>query len=83
MKTLTYLPDVITTPDGTKLKVVIGLSQSNRLLAEVCKAKKWKYRIIGVLQRNLRGKLDLHRRPYTPTIWFFCENVEGLKSISF
>lgn len=32
-----------------------------------------KYRRIGVLSRNLRGKYDLHGRLYQPNVWSFVE----------
>jgi hypothetical protein len=35
--------------------------------------RKLKYRRIGVLSRNLRGKYDLHRRLYRPNVWSFVE----------
>lgn len=41
----------------------------------VCEAKRrrLKYRLVSVLSRNLRGKLDLYHRPYRPTLWVFVE----------
>lgn len=41
------------------------------------KRRKLKYRRVEVLNRNLRGKLDLHRKPYKPTKWIFVEVKEG------
>jgi len=38
--------------------------------------QKLKYRRVMVLSRNLRGKLDLHHRPYTGTNWVFVEVKE-------
>lgn len=85
MKLLTFLPDEITLPGGTVLKPVIGrtLNQKpfvcepaaatdNAIIAEA-KRRKLKYRVVGVLSRNLRGKLDLHHQPYRPSEWVFVE----------
>lgn len=46
--------------------------QRNAIIKEA-KARGLKYRLVSVLSRNLRGKLDLHRRPYTGSIWVFVE----------
>lgn len=89
------LPESITLPTGELLKPVIGghLNQKpfapnldasvilNRNgIAKIAKAKGLKYRMVSVLSRNLRGKIDLHGRPYGPTYWCFVEvkpNEEG------
>ena len=80
------LPEFITLPDGTVLYPVIGgfLKQqpftkatSRRAIAAEAKRRRLKYRRVEVLSRELRGKLDLHRRPYTPTKWIFVEVKQG------
>lgn len=79
------LPDFITLPDGTMLHPVIGgylkqqrftTATSRDAIAAEAKRRKLKYRRVEVLSRNLRGKLDLHRQPYTPTKWIFVEVKE-------
>jgi hypothetical protein len=44
-----------------------------KLIIAEAKRRKLKYRQVKVLSRNLRGKLDLHHRPYTGTLWVFVE----------
>ncbi len=88
------LPDYITLSDGAVLKPVIGGTLEGKpfmgdkpattegIIAEA-KRQKRKHRMIGVLSRNLKGKNDLHGRPYTPNVWVFVEvtpyEVPGLK----
>ena len=55
--------------NGKILKPVHGKSY-NEALREA-KLKKKTYRTIKVLHKNLRGKLDLHNKPYEPTVWLF------------
>ena len=80
------LPEFITLTDGTVLYPVIGgylkqqrftTATSRDTIAAEAKRRKLKYRRVEVLSRNLRGKLDLHRRPYTPTKWIFVEVKQG------
>lgn len=58
----------------------LGLTDANidRMVVAVAKSRRLKYRRIEVLSRNLRGKLDLHRRPYKPTRWIFVERKEDI-----
>lgn len=48
------------------------------LIIREAKKQKLKYRLVSVLGRNLRGKNDLHHRPYTGTKWVFVE-VKGVQ----
>ena len=79
------LPEFITLPNGTILYPVIGgclkeqpftTATSRDAIAAEARRRKLKYRRIEVLNRNLRGKLDLHRQPYRPTKWIFVEVKE-------
>jgi hypothetical protein len=81
-----YLPAFIRLPNGTILYPVIGgclkqqpftTATSREAIAAEAKRRKLKYRRVEVLSRNLRGKLDLHRKPYKPTKWIFVEVKEG------
>lgn len=81
-----YLPTFIRLPNGTILYPVIGgclkqqpftTATSRETTAAEAKRRKLKYRRVEVLSRNLRGKLDLHRKPYKPTSWIFVEVKEG------
>lgn len=81
----TNLPEFITLPDGTILYPVIGgclkeqpftTATSRDAIAAEARRRKLKYRRVEVLSRNLRGKLDLHRKPYRPTKWIFVEVKE-------
>jgi len=47
-------------------------NESRAIIAEA-KKRKLKYRRVSVLSRNLRGKFDLHHRPYTGSQWVFVE----------
>jgi hypothetical protein len=47
-------------------------SEDAEIIAQA-KRLKLKYRRVSVLSRNLRGRLDLHQRPYTGTQWVFVE----------
>jgi len=47
-------------------------SERNLIIAEA-KRRRLKYRQVRVLSHSLRGKLDLHHRPYTGTHWIFVE----------
>lgn len=48
-------------------------NQERRLIIGEAKRQKLKYRVVSVLSRELRGKLDLHQRPYTPNKWVFVQ----------
>ncbi len=52
--------------------LILPFSETNLIIKEA-KAKKLKYRKVSVLSRNLRGKLDLHGRPYKGTVWVFVQ----------
>jgi hypothetical protein len=69
----THLPALITLPCGAALNKRIsytpGIGQSKFEILGRIKELRGKYRIVDVLGRNLRGKLDLHDRPYQPDTW--------------
>jgi hypothetical protein len=48
-------------------------SQVNNLIIAEAKRLKLKYRKVAVLSRNLRKSIDLHNRPYRPSIWVFVQ----------
>ena len=51
-------------------------SQERRLIISEAKRQGLKYRVVGVLSRNLRGKRDLGGQPYQPSVFVFVE-VKG------
>lgn len=70
----TNLPRQIRLPDGTvldkRLQCVPGERYSSRqVLTGYLRCLGGRYRYIEVLEKNLRGKLDLYGRPYQPTTW--------------
>lgn len=81
------LPDEITLPNGAVLKPVIGgcikrrdgqhitLARGAGTNGIIAAAKEMglRYRVVKVLHRNLRGKFDLHGRPYAPNTWVLVE----------
>lgn len=67
----TYLPNEIKV-NNKILKVVIN-SQSIKENINFAKSQKLCYRTIEILNRNLRGKKDLHGQNYKPTKWVFVE----------
>lgn len=73
----TNLPRAITLKCGTVLKhrisPVPGIGPSHREIVAWIKKKGGKYRVIHVLAKNLRGKLDLHQRPYRPNAWIITD----------
>ena len=52
-----------------------GFNEERAIITEA-KRRKLKFRKVSVLARNLRGKLDLHHRPYTGSRWVFVECLE-------
>lgn len=44
---------------------------SLKTIAAELKKQGRKAVLVKVLHRNLRGKLDLHNKPYKPTEWLF------------
>jgi hypothetical protein len=52
-------------------------TQERSLVVNEAKRRKLKYRTVGVLSRNLCGKLDLHYRPYTSSVWIFVQTTKG------
>lgn len=69
-------PEEIVLPGGQVLKPVHGRHLDNKPfldekvpltmdnIKQVAKRRGLKYRVVYALCRNLRGKLDLHHRPY-------------------
>jgi len=85
---MSNLPEQIILSTGEILKPVIGGHLDNKpfvnpnglydtaereVIVNEARRRKLKYRRIGVLHRNLRGKLDLHGYPYRPNVWIFVE----------
>lgn len=58
---------------GAVLEMVSGHKAEFKLKIEQAKSQKLKYRVISVLATNLRGRTDLHGKPYTPGEWLFVE----------
>src|SRR5262245_19988930 len=93
MRTVYVMPEEIVLPTGQMLKPVIGRhfdkkrfvdgsntigsEERDRIIAEA-KRRKLKYRTIGVLSRNLRGKYDLHRQLYRPNVWMYVQVQAGI-----
>jgi len=50
----------------------LTISEEKAIIDEA-KRQKLKYRRVKVLSGNLRGKMDFHRRAYSPTIWIFVQ----------
>lgn len=73
----TSLPESITLKCGTVLRhrtsYIAGIGPSKSALIAIAKAKGSKFRCVEVLGGNLRGKTDLHRRPYEPSTWILSE----------
>lgn len=55
------------------LEMVSGHKGEFKALITQAKAQRLKYRVISVLASNLRGRNDLHGKPYQPTEWLFVE----------
>jgi len=73
-KLLTYLPETITEKGITfKREYHSGEKAGMDYLVQCLKAQGIKYRTVFVLAKNLRGRLDLHGKPYQPTKWIFAE----------
>jgi len=64
MKILGSLPHEITLKTGELLTLRTGKNVQE--FKADAKAQGLKYRIVNVLNPNLRGKTDLHRQPYQP-----------------
>ena len=65
------LPNEIVTPKGITLVPIVGVPK--RILIDEIKRRKLHYRVVQVLSKNLRGKLDLHHKPYQPSEFVFSE----------
>lgn len=79
MKLLDHLPVTINvrSKNGNKqLSLCLAFNsasnstQRENIIREIKKGKGT-YRIVGVLSKKLRGRTDLHGKPYQPTIWLF------------
>lgn len=70
-----YLPDTLQF-NGRTYKQHIAASaliepKDFKKEKEQLKKQNYLVRTIQVLSRNLRGKTDLHHKPYKPTQWLF------------
>lgn len=85
----------MTLPTGEVLKPVIGGyldmkpfvnpsglydTAERQVIINEARRRKLKYRVIGVLSRNLRGKYDLHGQLYRPNVWVLVEARERVIS---
>jgi hypothetical protein len=50
-----------------------SLDNERRLIISEAKRRGLRHRMVSVLSRNLRGKLDLHGSPYRGSMWVFVE----------
>ncbi len=64
------LPTEIRLKTGEVLKPNVSGDRPREII-ETCKRVGAKYRVITVLPQNLRGKTDLHGRPYKASQWVF------------
>lgn len=87
MKTFnrTYLPDTINYNGQTYYRNV-GMSGAMKAdktplktIAATLKQQGRKAVLVKVLSKNLKGKLDLHQKPYQPTEWLFTTNADDKK----
>ena len=69
MKMFASLPDKFTRKGNTYVRSEIKTEAE-------AKAKGLRYRTVGVLSGNLKGKTDLYGQPYTPTVWIFVEESD-------
>lgn len=80
------LPESIKLPCGAvlrhKIGYVAGVGLSKTALLAKIKARGGKYRLVEVLGRRLRGKADLHHRPYRPTTWILSDvDLDGASGL--
>lgn len=79
MKTLsrTDLPDTIEQNGQTytlNRMITSAMERNGTTLGHISKELKKEGRkaiLVNVLAKNLRGKLDIHNKPYAPTRWIF------------
>lgn len=67
-----FLTVVDVTRNGWSADLPVGVSEEAAIIAEA-RRRRLKYRRVAVLSRNLRRSLDLHGRPYRPSVWIFVE----------
>lgn len=62
-----------------------GIATVNQLENRVkeLKLRGCKVVICNVLSKNLRGKLDIHNKPYTPSQWLFVTNIDNLEKNTY
>lgn len=79
MKTFskTHLPDTVSY-DGKEyylnMAVTLAVERNGtplRLLSDTLKKEGRRAVLVKVMSRNLKGKTDLHNRPYKPSEWVF------------
>ena len=77
MKTYEKLPDTITLNDGLVLK---HRRCNDTGLERLAREQGLKFRVIGVRDKNLKRRVDLHGEPYKPTEWIFTDKPLGSTS---
>jgi len=66
-----YLPETIEHL-GYTFKPIIGIGTTDaEKFAREKQAEGKRIILLSILSKNLRGKTDLHGKPYTPTKWVF------------
>lgn len=66
----THLPDMLTV--GRKLiRYKLDMDATHMYRHKTLIDIRGRYVLLRVLSRNLRGKTDLHGRPYTPNEWIY------------
>lgn len=80
----TYLPQTIEY-NGELYSRYISCGDINTLTQLESKVKDLKLTgckvvMCNVLSKNLRGRLDLHNKPYKPTQWIFVTNICNLEN---
>lgn len=73
----TFLPDEIeyngeTYKRNSFISIAMGLNNtSESVIASTLKKEGRKCVLVNVLSKNLKGKNDIHGKPYKPTKWIF------------
>jgi hypothetical protein len=75
-KTYSHLPESIVV-NGITLRRIVAIDR--QFAMNFIKENKLKYRNIKVLSPKLKGKLDIHNKPYSPTEWLFAENTKAIR----
>lgn len=80
-KTVSYLGETYYLNSGMSSAMSANKTSPTHIAAELKKQGR-KVLIVKVLHRNLRGKLDLHGKPYQPTEWLFTTNAKVILAFS-